>query len=107
MEAELEYSDEFHPSSRAMILLMVLSTFWIAFNGAAVIPVGLLATLHYVGTNYETTYFASLRKGWRLVAYSAAITVVTWAAFNPNLNIWSRNGSTGFSLNLVSRGFLF
>jgi hypothetical protein len=106
MDAQLDLSDEFKPSQTAVATLLVLSASWIAVDGMPLVPIGLLATLRYVGRNYETTCFASWRKGWRLLAHSAAVSVASWSVFHLAINFYARAGWTGISMSLVT-GRLF
>ncbi|MBX5480671.1 MAG: hypothetical protein IRZ16_02305 [Myxococcaceae bacterium] len=98
MPPEIEIDDTFHPSEVEIWLLMILSVCWIGFFDRPVIPIGLIATLYYVGRNFETTVLASWRKGWRIVLGSVGITLVSWFAASASLNISDSYGGLRIGL---------
>lgn len=99
MNAELEYSDEFKATQTRIVVLMLLSACWISFGGVPFIPIGVFAAIHYVGSNYATTFGASLAKGWRIVVGSVAVAVVSWFVASLSVNIGGRNG--GMSMGIA------
>lgn len=106
MEAEWTESETFQASSKALRILMFLSVCWISIDGVLLVPIGALATLHYVGRNYETTFFASLRSGWRVLATSFAFTAVSWFAASLSLNIKLSGGAVGAGIGFELFRFL-
>lgn len=95
---EAAFEDKFVMSRNTFVILMALSVAWVSFNGSAVIPIGFLICVWYVGRNYATTFTASLVEGKRVLGFSAALAAVGWALAGYGLNISAHDGGTGFSL---------
>jgi hypothetical protein len=71
--------------------LMIASACWFSLDGIAVAPIGFLFALITVARNYETSYLASIRTGWRMVARCGAISAASFVSLALQVGI-ARSG---------------
>lgn len=101
MYAATHLEDEFVLSRNAFILMVVASAFlWVSFNGVPLLPLGLLSSIRYIGKSYETTFFASLRKGQKPLYACLGAAAVAFFLVGASIDLYDHGGAFGFQVSL-------
>lgn len=98
--AAAEYDDRFHLSRKRFYQLLALSTLWFTVNETPLLPIGLLFALRFVGANYETTFFHSLRTGRKVALTCLGLALFSLLLFGPHAGFSVGPGGVSFQLTL-------
>ncbi|WP_141329658.1 hypothetical protein [Myxococcus sp. AB025B] len=98
--ATTEYDDRFHLSRKRYFQLLALSSLWFTVNDTPLLPVGFFFALRFVGANYETTFFHSLRTGRKVVLACLGVALFSVLAFGPHAGFSIGDGGVSFQLTL-------
>ena len=81
--------------------LIVASCCWFTVDGFAVLPVGFLFGFAQIAGNYETTYFASLRTGWKALAAFTLAAVGSFSTIAFQVGISNHGADLGICAPLL------
>ncbi|GEN09417.1 hypothetical protein SAMN05443572_10968 [Myxococcus fulvus] len=98
--AATEYDDRFHLSRKRYLQLLALSSLWFTVNDTPLLPVGFFFALRFVGANYETTFFHSLRTGHKVVFACLGVALFSLLVFGPHTGFSIGAGGVSFQLTL-------
>ncbi|WXH26219.1 hypothetical protein WA016_00127 [Myxococcus stipitatus] len=100
MDTTAEYDDRFHLSRKRFYQLLALSTLWFTVNDTPLLPVGFFFALRYVGVNYETTFFHSLRTGRKVALACLGMALFSLFILGPHGGFDVEDGGVSFHLSL-------